>query len=133
VTRFYTAGLGGLKKKESKPAEKVNYPRTQMLFRPYTGRTHQIRVAAKSLGLPILGDSYYGDGSNDDSLTTKGTSQLRTYLHAVALHIQLGEENVSILCPPPFQHFWEEDTFSDLFFELLRKHCDCDQILDIIT
>ncbi len=31
-------------------------------FRPETGRTHQLRVHAASMGHPILGDPVYGDG-----------------------------------------------------------------------
>lgn len=41
---------------------------------PQTGKTHQIRVAMKCLGSPILGDPLYGHGGFD-----------RTYLHAYAL------------------------------------------------
>ena len=37
--------------------------RALVLFRPRTGRTHQLRVhAASALGLPIAGDPVYGDG-----------------------------------------------------------------------
>ncbi len=32
-----------------------------VLFRPLTGRTHQIRVHAAAIGCPILGDDQYGD------------------------------------------------------------------------
>ena len=47
-------------------------------FRPETGRTHQIRVhAASGIGVPLLGDPIYGDG----------TSAARTMLHAAALEV----------------------------------------------
>ncbi|MGV6989187.1 TIGR01621 family pseudouridine synthase [Testudinibacter sp. P80/BLE/0925] len=45
---------------------------------PKSGKTHQIRVAMKSLGSPILGDQRYGDKTALD----------RTYLHAYALKFQ---------------------------------------------
>ncbi|WP_353668144.1 pseudouridine synthase [Marinomonas sp. THO17] len=43
-------------------------------LRPLTGKTHQIRVALKSLGSPILGDKRYAGESSD-----------RGYLHATVL------------------------------------------------
>ncbi|MGL4205934.1 MAG: TIGR01621 family pseudouridine synthase [Aeromonadaceae bacterium] len=53
------------------------------LFRvqPKTGKTHQIRVALKSLGAPILGDELYGAGRAD-----------RVYLHAFELAFSLKGE-----------------------------------------
>ena len=44
--------------------------------RPATGRTHQIRVHAADLGIPILGDPLYGGGSSH-----------RLHLHASSLEI----------------------------------------------
>ena len=44
------------------------------ILKPYSGKTHQLRVALKSLSAPILGDVIYG-----------GTAAERTYLHAFAL------------------------------------------------
>ncbi len=44
------------------------------LCKPYTGKTHQIRVALRSLGTPILGDPIYGQAEED-----------RGYLHALSL------------------------------------------------
>ena len=44
------------------------------ILKPYSGRTHQLRVALKSLGSPILGDTLYS-----------GTAAERAYLHAYAL------------------------------------------------
>ncbi|WP_040976389.1 TIGR01621 family pseudouridine synthase [Necropsobacter massiliensis] len=58
---------------------------------PQTGRTHQLRVAMKSLGSPILGDELYGG---------KAEKSDRTYLHAYALNfIYQGEEIVLRLMP----------------------------------
>lgn len=59
------------------------------LLRPYTGKTHQLRVALKSLGCPILGDIRYGAEAAD-----------RTYLHALALRWQDEEGEHSLFCLP---------------------------------
>ena len=47
------------------------------VLRPRTGRTHQLRVALKSLGSPILGDERYGGEAAD-----------RGYLHACTLRFE---------------------------------------------
>ncbi|MGL5390588.1 MAG: TIGR01621 family pseudouridine synthase [Shewanella sp.] len=44
------------------------------LLKPHSGKTHQLRVALASLGVPILGDGLYGTAAAD-----------RCYLHAYAL------------------------------------------------
>ncbi|WP_047237864.1 TIGR01621 family pseudouridine synthase [Chromobacterium subtsugae] len=59
------------------------------LLRPRTGKTHQLRVALKSQGAPILGDALYGGGAAD-----------RGYLHAYALRFVLDGEAFSFVCPP---------------------------------
>ncbi|MGB5611401.1 MAG: 23S rRNA pseudouridine(955/2504/2580) synthase RluC [Sedimenticolaceae bacterium] len=48
-----------------------------------TGRTHQIRVHAQSIGTPILGDPKYGDVDANRSLRDLGLRQL--FLHAASL------------------------------------------------
>lgn len=56
---------------------------TLLEARPLTGRTHQLRVHAQSLGYPIVGDSKYGDRERDKAL--KGALKQRLYLHAASL------------------------------------------------
>ncbi|WP_274571990.1 TIGR01621 family pseudouridine synthase [Neisseria leonii] len=51
------------------------------VLRPQTGRTHQLRVAMKSLGSPILGDTLYG-----------GRAAERLFLHAAVLAFEYGGE-----------------------------------------
>lgn len=62
-----------------------------------TGRTHQIRVTAAHLGLPVVGDGLYNlDNPNPDGVT-------RQMLHALRLtlaHPQTHEE-LTLVAPPP--------------------------------
>ncbi|MCF7987165.1 MAG: 23S rRNA pseudouridine(955/2504/2580) synthase RluC [Methylovulum sp.] len=50
---------------------------------PKTGRTHQIRVHAASLGHPIVGDERYGHDEANKHFKTKGYK--RMFLHAASL------------------------------------------------
>lgn len=59
------------------------------LVRPLTGKTHQIRVALKSLGCPILGDQLYG-GQNAD----------RLYLHAWRVEFHYDGQPIAVHCLP---------------------------------
>ena len=59
------------------------------LLKPKTGKTHQLRVALKSLGAPILGDVRYGGEECD-----------RGYLHAFQLGFEwLGEAKIYQFIP----------------------------------
>ena len=67
------------------------------VLKPLTGRTHQLRVAMKALGSPVLGDELYADA-------VEARLETRAYLHACALHIpslEPGELPLDVLCPPP--------------------------------
>ncbi len=65
--------------------------RALLLFRPETGRTHQIRVhAAEGIGIPILGDPVYGTGQGP------------TLLHALVLRVpRAGKPPVEAVAPLP--------------------------------
>mmetsp|Transcript_27255 Transcript_27255/g.91617 ORF Transcript_27255/g.91617 Transcript_27255/m.91617 type:complete len:317 (-) Transcript_27255:7-957(-) len=85
VTHFAAAGLG---------ADDALLARRLFICRPVTGKTHQIRVALKSLGAPVLGDEYYGGGGAADA-------DRSLYLHATAIRLELpGSPVLQLLCPP---------------------------------
>ncbi len=68
ITQFFNKGLAN--------------GRRLFIVKPHTGKTHQIRVALKSLGAPILGDQLYSGQVSPD----------RVYLHAYSLSFRLGNQ-----------------------------------------
>ena len=74
------------------------------MVKPHTGKTHQIRVALKSIRAPIAGDSLYGDSIQSEACD-------RCYLHAYSLAFTLGEQNYRFTELPR-----EGELFSDDFF-----------------
>lgn len=63
------------------------------LIKPHTGKTHQIRVALKSIGSPIAGDVRYADA-------TEAKKEHRGYLHAYALRFSFKAKEYSFTCKP---------------------------------
>ncbi len=71
------------------------------LIKPLTGKTHQIRVALKSIGAPIIGDPiYYSAEKNEWD---------RTYLHAYAVKFALNGEEYSFVSPPAHGSVFQSD------------------------
>jgi tRNA pseudouridine32 synthase/23S rRNA pseudouridine746 synthase len=60
------------------------------IIKPQTGKTHQIRVALKSIGSAICGDSLYADKSGHYD---------RGYLHAYQIDFNLNGDNFSFTAP----------------------------------
>ncbi len=92
VTQFFTSSL--------QPGIRC------VIVKPLTGKTHQIRVALKSLSSPILGDSLYGGEKSD-----------RMYLHAWKLQFTYKGEEIccesapkegSLFTSPTFQHWLKQ-------------------------
>ncbi|MDO5576402.1 MAG: pseudouridine synthase [Fibrobacter sp.] len=70
------------------------------LCKPQSGRTHQIRVALKSIGAPVFGDSKYGK-------MAEGTFEAdRGYLHSFAIRFWLNGDEYK---------FWELPQDGKLF------------------
>lgn len=88
--------------------------RRMFIFKPITGRTHQLRVAAKSLGAALIGDSTYG-----------GLANTRLYLHAAAIRIpDLGfGPPVQIICSPvSADEDWDSEAFDKYFPQELAEN-----------
>lgn len=64
-----------------------------------TGRTHQIRVHAASLGYPIAGDAKYGEAPFNQRMATIGLHRL--FLHARSLRFQLDEGEIPLEVKAP--------------------------------
>ena len=69
VTQFFSYSLGGGLR--------------LYILKPHTGKTHQIRVALKSIGAPVLGDPIYHRKEESDNVPDRG------YLHSYALRFRL--------------------------------------------
>ncbi|GAB6070167.1 TIGR01621 family pseudouridine synthase [Thiomicrorhabdus hydrogeniphila] len=63
------------------------------LLKPKTGKTHQIRVAMKSLSAPICGDERYAD-------SIKSSVEERGYLHAFAVRFTLFNQSYHFVLLP---------------------------------
>lgn len=60
-----------------------------------TGRTHQIRVHAAAIGLPIVGDDKYGDAEANRAARQLGLKRL--FLHAACLRFRWPGEDRSLM------------------------------------
>ncbi|UXI02206.1 TIGR01621 family pseudouridine synthase [Photobacterium sp. TY1-4] len=70
--------------------------RRLFLCKPYTGKTHQIRVVLRSVGSGITGDDIYGNEAAD-----------RGYLHAYALRFTYQGTPRQFICPPTPGTLWQ--------------------------
>jgi len=74
------------------------------MIKPHTGKTHQIRVALKSIGSPIAGDIRY-------AAAEEAKKEERGYLHAYALVFTLEGETYSFVCEPKEGERYNSDEF----------------------
>ncbi|MDG6773056.1 TIGR01621 family pseudouridine synthase [Thiomicrorhabdus sp. ZW0627] len=79
ITRFVSVSV--------QPGERL------FLLKPVTGRTHQIRVALKSISAPICGDERYASAE-------VAKHEDRGYLHAYAVEFELFSEHYRFVCKP---------------------------------
>lgn len=72
-----------------------------LAFAPETGRTHQLRVHAASLGAPLLGDRTYGGPVRLSLPTGKVLGLSRIYLHCACVKLPAAQGPRSLSCPVP--------------------------------
>jgi tRNA pseudouridine32 synthase/23S rRNA pseudouridine746 synthase len=72
-------------------------------IKPVTGKTHQIRVALKSIGSAILGDERY-----------KGSVSDRLYLHSMMLVFSYNQHEYCIQCMPQTGEFFSAEWLKDI-------------------
>lgn len=103
VTKFASRGVRGASPGGCRPLR-------VLLMRPLTGKTHQLRVCAKSLGAPVLGDATYGGGANTNNANKNENGaggEDRGYLHAAALRVAMPGGNVmEVVCKPTEGREW---------------------------
>lgn len=92
ITQFFSHGLGEGKR--------------LCLLKPSTGKTHQLRVACKSLGAAILGDKAYGADEAD-----------RLYLHAYALRFSYQGQNYEFVEEPLVGQYFLQESCKTQFQE----------------
>src|SRR6187431_2622209 len=85
-------------------SKSINAGRRLFIVKPHTGKTHQIRVALKSISAPILGDGLYGDSAQSEVCD-------RCYLHAYSLAFSLGEKKYCFTELPCEGEFFSDDLF----------------------
>lgn len=90
ITQFFSKSLGE--------------GRRLFLLKPHTGKTHQLRVALKSLGAPIMGDLLYGDAIQNANCD-------RCYLHAYSLAFTLAGKHYRFTEVPREGEFFSDDLF----------------------
>ncbi len=79
---------------------------TLMEAKPITGRTHQIRVHATSVGNPIAGDLKYGEDSFNTDMRIKGINRL--FLHAKRLTLTLPDSGKSLTIEAPLSRVLQD-------------------------
>lgn len=64
-----------------------------------TGRTHQIRVHAQSIGQPIAGDDKYGDDAFSGILRKQGLKRLFLHAHSLAFRLPGIDDEIRVTAP----------------------------------
>lgn len=98
ITRFYSKGIGKTGKR-------------LFIMKLYTGKTHQLRVALKSIGSPIIGDPRY----YKQSIGKKEAD--RMYLTAFSMNFKFKNDDYHFQITPHHGRLWKKRVFINTFEE----------------
>lgn len=90
-----------------------NPPCTLFSFEPLTGRSHQLRLAACSLGCPLLGDLKYAP-----SLEPLADRSIALHAAELAFEHPVRRTPMRFSCPPPARPWWRG-------WQALEQQRDC--------
>ena len=99
ITQFFSNGLEGAGR--------------LFVLKPHTGKTHQLRVALKSIGAPIAGDLLYADATENRHID-------RAYLHAFSVGFRLEQRDYRFTELPREGEFFLSSAFSIAAKEFLQ-------------
>lgn len=99
VTQFFSYSMGGGLR--------------LFILKPRTGRTHQVRVALKSIGAPVLGDPLYHKKEEEGQLSD------RAYLHSYTLGFRLNNVKYQFVHKPDIGRL-----FTTRAFLKILKQCE---------
>ncbi|MFC3149628.1 TIGR01621 family pseudouridine synthase [Litoribrevibacter euphylliae] len=100
ITQFFSFSVADCfqENEQSKPAGLRLF-----VLKPHTGKTHQLRVAMKSLGAPILGDARYypKPAEHNSSASSEARPEIdRGYLHAWRLSFTYQKQSYDLIANP---------------------------------
>jgi tRNA pseudouridine32 synthase/23S rRNA pseudouridine746 synthase len=84
------------------------------VLKPHTGKTHQLRVALKSIGSPVLGDPLYHKTNSGSAVIDRG------YLHSYALCFQLHGDTFRFVGTPNVGMYFTDESFRNALEEYKR-------------
>jgi len=99
ITRFFSYPLGGGLR--------------LFLLRAYTGKSHQLRVALKSIGAPVMGDPVYHKKEKRDKGPDRG------YLHSYAIRFQFKGKIYQFVSKPDIGEYFTNELFTQIL-----KQCE---------
>ena len=120
ITQFFSYSLAGSNGDINGNSDGNGKGQRLYLLKPYSGKTHQLRVALSSIGAPIIGDTLYYTNLNNNSNAKAIPVADRGYLHAYALRFEFLDTLYEFVLPPNDGDFYLSPAMKSLLLELKK-------------